>query len=267
MRLLIITSLVFTSLLSSAQQKIIGVAFLKFDGKYVTSRDSADFYRIVSERDSGSILYPILEYYKDGKRKLVGTTSKIDPPSFEGQCMTFYKSGKRESVKNYKGNSLVGDEYDFFPNGKLYLQIEYPDNGNFYNELEENYSIKANFDSLGKVLVENGNGYYKGYDAKFSYISEEGLVKDGKRSGIWKGTDKDRGISFEENYKDGILIKGNSIARPGDTAAYKTRATPPEFKGGITGFAQYLGGHIQYPDDARQNNIQGTVLLSFVVLS
>jgi len=56
------------------------VYFLKNDGRYVVTRDSADYIRIVSEPDSGSALYNVAEGYLSGKRKLTGKSSAIDPP-------------------------------------------------------------------------------------------------------------------------------------------------------------------------------------------
>jgi TonB family protein len=257
--------LLSATLACAAQNKIVGVAFLKYNGKYVTSKDSADFYRLVTEPDSGSRLFNVAEYYKDGKKKLVGRSSKIDPPEFEGQCISFYSSGKKQTLKNYKDNIESGTEYDFYPNGKIYRQLEYPDNGDRYSDMEGSYSIVANFDSTGTAQVTDGNGYYKGYDDKFKYIEEEGSVKNGQRDGEWKGNEKDFGVSYTENYKNGILVTGNSSDSAGTKIQYTRRAVPPEFKGGLDGFSQYLGRNINYPDDARSNNIQGKVIVSFVV--
>ena len=263
--LLTITILLITSL-CFAQNKIVRMTFFKFDGRYVSQKDSADYFQLVSEPDSGSKLFNVTEYYKDRKRKLVGNSSTIEPTTFEGQCATFYDSGKRRSLTNFKNGLPVGDKYDFFSNGKLYLQTDYPDNGDKYNSLDQNFLIRANFDSLGTALVENGNGYYKGYDDKFSYIDEEGPVKNGKRDSLWKGIDKNLDITYTENYKDGVMISGTSMGKDGNPVAYtKSRAVPPQFKGGLDAFGQYLGRNINYPDDARQNNVQGRVILSFVV--
>jgi len=257
--------LIFSSSICLAQDKIISVSFMKDNGKYVTNKDSADYFRLVSAPDSGSRLYNISEYYKDGKRKLIGKTSTVDPPAFDGQCLSFYKNGSKKSVINYKNNIPVGDEYDFFPNGKLYLQKEYPDNGDRYNDIDGNYLIKANYDSLGAALVANNNGYYKVYDDKFSYIEEEGTVKNGKRDGAWKGTDKGRGITYTENYKDGALTEGKSVDKDGQAVSYTKRGIPPQFKGGLDAFGDYLSRSINYPTDAREKNIQGRVNVTFVV--
>jgi TonB family protein len=266
MKLFLTSLLVFAVSVSIAQQKIVSVAFLKNDGKYVTNKDSADYLRFASEPDSGTVLYNIAEYYKNGKRKLIGKSSKIEPPVFEGQCATFYKNGKRQSSTNYKNGIEVGEEFNFFTNGKLYMVREYPDNNDRYNKYTENFLIKANYDSLGTVLVENGNGYFKGYDESFNYVSDEGAVKNGKRDGAWKGYFKTGKASFTETYAAGELITGKAVYDDSTTTVYsKTRGTPPQFKGGLDAFYQYLGRHVDYPNDAREKNIQGKVIISFVV--
>lgn len=39
----------------------------------------------------------------------------------------------------------------------------------------------------------------------------------------------------------------------------------PEFPGGLSALQEYLVAHTNYPAKAKQNNIQGTVLVNFVV--
>jgi len=266
MKLFLTGALVCVASLIIAQPKMISVSFLKNDGKYVNNKDSADYFRLVSVPDSGTLLFNVTEYYKDGKRKLIGKTSKVEPPVFEEQCATFYENGKRESTSNYKDGVHVGDEYDFYPNGKPYLVKEFPDNNDPNNDFTDNFLIKANYDSLGTVLVENGNGYFKGFDDKFTYTNEEGPVKNEKREGAWKGFFKNTKTNFFENYRAGELIDGKATDGSGVSVVYtKSRLTPPRFPGGIDAFYQYLGRHIIYPDDDRRNNVQGQVIIIFYV--
>jgi len=266
MKPFLLLPLLFIASISIAQKKILSISFLKNDGKYVNSKDSADYFRLVSEPDSGSVLFNVAEYYKDGNKKLLGKTTKIDPVVFDEQCVTFYKSGKRQKMTTYKKGIKAGLEYDFFPNGKPYLELEYPDNDSPKNSFTDNYLIQANFDSLGTVLVENGNGFYKGYDADYKFISEEGNVKNGRKDGVWKGSFDKNKAHFTENYVNGDLIDGNATFEDGTSTVYaKNRGVPPQFKGGLDAFYKYLGQNIDYPDDARANNIQGTVILEFVI--
>jgi len=242
------------------------VYFLKNNGKFVTSRDSADYVRVVREPDSASVLYNVFEFYLDGKKKLIGKSSAIEPPRLEGPCLQFYKNGNKESLTNYKDGLLTGPEYDFYPNGKLYVVKEFPDNKDIYNNLANHYSIIENYDSLGTASVKDGNGYYKGYDNNFKYIEEEGKVKNGKRDSVWKGNDKNIKTRFTETYQDGVLITGAAVDSSGASTTYsKSRDVPPEFKGGVEAFGKYLASHIHYPSYENEHNIQGRVILSFVV--
>jgi len=155
MKLFFTISTLFIATVSFAQRQ--NVYFLKNNGKFVTSRDSADYVRVVREPDSASVLYNVFEFYLDGKKKLIGKSSAIEPPRFEGPCLQFYKNGNKESLTNYKDGLLTGPEYDFYPNGKLYVVKEFPDNKDIYNNLANHYSIIENYDSLGTASVKDGN--------------------------------------------------------------------------------------------------------------
>jgi TonB family protein len=52
----------------------------------------------------------------------------------------------------------------------------------------------------------------------------------------------------------------------GTTSVYtKSRGTEPKYKGGLQAFYEYLGRKIIYPKDDREKNVQGNVIMSFVV--
>jgi TonB family protein len=265
MKISFIAIFLFSILTCAAQDSVLNISYLT-DGRYVSTRERADYVRIVSVPDSGSNLYNIVDYYRNDSKRLIGKTSKIFPPQFEGQCVIFYRNGKKAMVLNYKNDLLVGEAYVFYPNGNLYLEKQYPDNGDKFNDINNNFLIKANYDSLGATLVKNGNGYYKGYEGNFKYIDVEGPVKNGKRDGVWKGTNKNLGVTYTENYKNGVFIEGTSIDQTGQAVNYTSvNAVPPRFKGGEAGFIRYIKKNIKYPDEARRLGIQGKVMVSFVV--
>ncbi|MBB3054806.1 energy transducer TonB [Mucilaginibacter gotjawali] len=266
MKLFLISALLCAASVCSAQQKIVSISYFKNDGKYVNNKDSADYFRFVSEPDSGTVLFNVTEYYKSGKRKLIGKTPKPDPFYLEGQCATFFESGIRKSTCTYSKGVKTGSEFDFFPNGKPYFQLDYPEKGDMYSDATGNYLIQMNNDSLGNKLVENGNGYFKVFDDGFKTVVEEGGIKNGKRDGVCKGSFDKNNAHFTENYANGILVSGTAVFKDSSISVYKgSRGVPPQYKGGLEAFYKYLGNHIEYPDDARENVIQGVVHLSFVV--
>lgn len=263
MKKFVLTSLLFLFSLFSFAQKRHNVYFLKDNGEHVKIKDSADFIRIVWEPGSGSALYNVQEFYKNNNLKRLGKSASIDPPRMEGQCASYYPNGKRHVVASYKDDHPAGAYYEYFPNGKLFCVKEYalPKTESNFGD----YKIMSVLDSSGNAMVTNGNGYYKGYDKDFKTVIEEGGVKNGERDGQWKGKDLGLKLTFEETYQDGELSSGSYKDSSGNTAHYTQRFKEPEFPGGVEKLYAFLGREIVYPVYARQHNIEGTVLLSFIV--
>lgn len=247
------------------------IYFLKNDGKQVSTKDSADYIRIVSEPDSGSQLYNVKEFYANGKPKLFGKSSKIEYNVLEGQCVTYFHSGKRKQFANYKQGDLLGDVYNYYPNGVLYSDFEYTQTftggGNSVGKaFVSYYLIKTCNDSLGKATVTDGNGHYIDYSDDFKTIVEEGDVKNGESDGQWTGIVIEQdSLRFKDTYVNGRLIAGISTDKKGETYRYTQKQANPEFTGGETAFAHFLIRNIRYPDQAKENNIQGKVYITFVV--
>ena len=243
------------------------VYFLKNDGSYVDIKDSADYIRVVTEPDSASVLYNVFEFYLNNQKKSIGKSITVDPPRYDGLYTAYYENGKRMSFVNYKNGIKMGDDFEFFPNGKLYLELNYTDyHYTPASRIEAGCLIKTCNDSLGKALVIDGNGYFKGYSNDFKYTEEEGNIKDGHKDGQWKGENKSLQITFTETYDNGKLLSGHAVDKDGQIITYtESRNIAPEFKGGINAFANYLVKSIRYPQKARENRIQGRVILTFIV--
>jgi TonB family protein len=266
MKRLITLALFFCALTAFAQKRIY---FFKDNGKYVTNRDSADYIRIVSEPDSGTVLYNVTEFYQNNQKKLTGKSTAIEYFSPEGTVITYYRNGNKKSVGDYNKRYLTGPFYEFFPNGKAYRTLDYQIDAEKKKQnpgdSEDDYTILSCNDSTGKSLVTGGNGYYVSYDDDFKYINDEGGVKDGKRTGNWKGADHRPRVTFTEVYEDNVLKSGQSTDSAGNKHTYTNRKISPGYKGGIPAFGSYLSRHIKYPKDAMENDIQGKVLLSFTI--
>jgi len=264
MKPLITLSLILFATACFAQRQYI--YYLQNDGRYILNRDQADYIRVVREPDSASVLYKVFEYYPNGSKKLVGKSTTINPPKYEGLCITYYKNGKNQTISNYKNGILVGECTEFYPNGKPYLVKTYSNKQDVFKEAMNDYLVTAEYDSLGTAWVTDGNGYYKGYNSLFTNITDEGNIKNGKRNGQWKGYDPSLKLSFHELYENGKLLYGVFTAATGDSVKYKkTRSTPPQFDGDLKEFANYLRQNIVYPSYEKEHRIQGKVILSFIV--
>jgi TonB family protein len=267
MRSIFTLLLFYLSLFAFAQkEQPKNVYYLTDKGRYVEVLDSADYIRVVKMPDPGSNLYNVTEFYKSGKPKLIGKSIRIDPPQYDGQTVGFYESGRRQNTFNYKKGRLSGDAYEYFPNGRLYRAISYPEPGKKDDTFKDGYKIIANSDSLGNALVTDGNGYYKGFNDKFTYINEEGTLKAGVRDSIWKGKSLEQKLTFKEQYKEGKLIVGTVVDSTGASSSYHdSRSTGAQFPTGDAGFGQFLGRSIRYPEAERREGVQGVVVLGFVV--
>ncbi|RFZ92788.1 TonB family protein [Mucilaginibacter conchicola] len=255
--------LLFLAFAGFAQQNVY---YLKKNGRYVDIPDSADYTRTINPIDGNPNLYIVTDVYKNGKTKMEAFSTKNSPAvSLEGKCTEYFQSGIIQSRSIYTGNIKGGETSEYYPNGKLYRTIIYPTDGARDNEIMARFTVVANYDSLGKALVQNGKGFYKGYDWDFKYLNEWGKITDGKRDSTWHGEDKKYGFTFTEEYKDGKLIKGTSV-KDGETFTYDgVNLRAPAFEGGVPAFSQFLSRNLKYPNEARKNDIYGYVILTFIV--
>ncbi len=77
-----------------------------------------------------------------------------------------------------------------------------------------------------------------------------------------QGTD-DRNVVRE--HKDEIVVEEKKPEPEKKEEIFKAVEQMPQFPGGDAALAKYLSSHIQYPSMAQENNIQGRVIVQFVV--
>lgn len=238
------------------------VYYYKNNGTEVFSPDSADYIQVIREPDSGSTLYKVLEYYKNKKPKSIGTSSIIHPVRLEESNLNYYANGKRKTVLNYHKGRLTGKQYYFYPNGRLFQELQYSAD----NTQDNDYQIITVADTTGAAYVTNGEGYYKKYNDSFSVITEEGPVKKGLRDSIWKGTDEELKITFIEKYNSGNLIEGTSTDSLNKQVKYTgSRIKPLQYKDGLKSFNTYLLKNLRAPFSYNNEGAQYEVALSFKV--
>lgn len=239
------------------------VYFIKDNGQYVETKDSADFIRIVQEPEKGSELFMVKEYYTDGKLRGLGLSIKVDPPLYDGMYRSLYKNGHKKQVATYVKGKLTGPVYNYYPNGNLYTCFIYNDAAPGSSFVS--YKISQVNDSTGKALVIDGNGLCALYDQDFKYISSRGMVRNGEYDGVWTGEEPKLHFTYKETYEQGKMISGESTDADNVTVTYTKPYVQPEYRGGMNNFYKYLGMSIRYPPNCQRMGIQGVVLLNFAV--
>ncbi|MFI5140420.1 MAG: TonB family protein, partial [Sphingobacteriales bacterium] len=241
-----------------AQKRDTTVYFLNTYGRVVSTKDSADFFLLVLPPDTSvdKNLFVVEEFYRNGKPRLVGNsiTNSLNL-KFQGSMITYFPNGHRMKIENFEDGDQVGDETEYYPNGKLYC--------NKTRTVDKKLLCVECRDSTGNVLVENGNGKWRAFiDERFkNYV--EGNVSNGFEEGEWYGKRNDT-VNTVYQYKNGELKSCADIDKSGQKT-YSTLEVVPEFPGGVEAFGRFLARNIRYPATARENGTQGRVIISFIV--
>lgn len=245
--------------------------FLKENGKEVQIKDSADFIRIISLPEKGEKLFNIQEFYIDGRKKLIGKAYSIEPSvAFEGLVLNYYPNGKTKSSVNYNKNSPTGNSYYFFENGKVKKQLEYPelslkDNKLNNKQMEPEFKLIYQIDSLGEVLVEDGIGHLiEKTTIENDTLIEEGDYKNGYKDGEWKGRYVSGKSSYIETFAEGKFISGvNTIGI--DKVKYTVLDKAPDFNGGVDKFYLHIMSSLKYPKQLLDLGLNGYVVVRFKI--
>jgi hypothetical protein len=233
------------------------------------SINEADYFRIIYPYTEEQSLIDVKEFYKDGKLKLVGQAERrfmdqsIGYVNFIGKCISFFPSGKRERIANYTTDGKDGEEYIYYPSGKLFKILNNVVDPVTHNSKEQ---IMDCFDKNGKQICTNGDGKGLEYDYKFNNIEIEGPVVDGKREGDWRGK-----IPFLDSSNYIITYKKNEVV---SSIGYDTLGKPHPFKykfreanyvEGFIGFVSTMRKNLKLPKGTDAKKIVDSATLSFTI--
>ena len=188
--------------------------------------------------------------------------------SFCGSYSSYYPNGRVKEKGNYISNLKVGNWKTYHENGRLNSIGNY----SIINTVKDGYHIAKDVNSVKSGKWEYYNKYgklmnekiYKEYpDAVFNEFKKKNL-KDNSTNKAHKRPTK----SLVLNKKDIDQKKINSVKEepePVDEQIFDVVEKNPEFIGGMSKLYEFLGKNIQYPEMAKENEIQGKVFVQFVV--
>ncbi len=238
----------------------------------VRSMDEADFFRLVLPPDSGDNRHNIQEFYKDGKIKLIGKTyegaNAFNATSgvimFDGECVSYYPTGKKMSITHYKHGFKDGLEYLFYPSGKVYCGIKHRVINQLGNTQVTNWEC---YDKDGNEICIAGNGKWIVYDKSYTTVNMEGQVTDGYMDGEWRGIvyfpDT---IKFAYRYKKGKLVSSEGFDKNGNPYPFQNEFERATYKSGPLVFLEILRNRVKLPRDINgKKMLIDTMHVSFVV--
>lgn len=178
--------------------------FLDSLNKETTSPDYS-YTRVITNYSQKSARYVITDFYKNGRKKMTGSTLDRDVLKKDGEFICYYKNGTKESVINYLDDHKSGKEINWYEN-----QNKKSEKQNSWDpKTKKSQALILNCWKEDKTqTVTDGNGEYEETEGS---ISQKGEIKNGLKQGIWQGNDVSKNISFTDNYDKGILISGVSI--------------------------------------------------------
>ncbi|AWK04083.1 hypothetical protein HYN56_07505 [Flavobacterium crocinum] len=178
--------------------------FLDSLNRETTSPDYS-YTRVITNYSQKSARYVITDFYKNGRKKMTGSTLDRDILKKDGEFICYYKNGTKESVINYLDDHKSGKEINWYEN-----QNKKSEKQNFWDpKTKKSQTLILNYWKEDKTqTVTDGNGEYEETEGS---ISQKGEIKNGLKQGIWQGNDVSKDISFTDSYDKGILISGVSI--------------------------------------------------------
>ncbi|MCW3122113.1 MAG: hypothetical protein JWQ38_1605 [Flavipsychrobacter sp.] len=164
------------------------------------------------------------------------------------------------TIKDNSGSNLYTEQYKVFKDDGTTMHGSY-----------------KKFNRSGKTSVA---GYYKNgmkdslwteYDSWDGSIGNQGYYSHNKRVGIWTFNKDEDTVEFKYDFDNNKVVylrqdtsKRFSIILGNDTIT-TIMQQPPLYLGGRISINNAIINNIHYPDEARENNIEGRVLVAFTV--
>ena len=236
-----------------------GFAFLKIDS---TEKYSPNF----------------LENQADSLRKFryLAVTNAVFPNIYFDKFENGQIASKhiRNKTFSYYANGRIENENELFESDKekKYTDIHWFANGQLAYvrnttvlKPENSEQYMAVWDTLGKQIVKEGNGFDEYYEGNLkNLITHAGQMKNGVKEGKWTGKNSNGNLEYIESYENGKCLKGISYFGK-DSLTYISPNENAEFKTGMSGFESHLMANLKYPSAAQRANVSGTVYVQFVV--
>lgn len=255
--LLLFSLLIFQAVKAQKTSEKLLYYLDRFDN--ISTVENATYCMYIMPLDTVTGLSAIKEYYPNNQLKLSGNSSnrKFDMLCFEGNCVAYNQNGKLIKRSNYVKGSLNGNDTTYYPNGNLYM-VE------TYTNTNEVLLLECR-DSVGVVLAKNGNGKWIKFDGNFKE-TEEGMVKDSLEDGVWKGMSNGSPKYTTVYSKEQILSTTDPNNVVGERIFLSPRFTAIySIDKGFFAFEEFLAKNVIYPASAREDNIQGKVVVKFII--
>ena len=184
----------------------------------------------------------------------------------QGLFVSYTPNGKLDEF-GYYNNNLKSGNWLYFKN-----RTAIPDTIVYLNGMQTGRSLMHYSDDKILSIQEldtTGNGIGKRteyFDDDKSTIQQTGRYSKGqKKDSSWVYYYPNGKVSFLEKYNKGSLQTTSCYDINGKTLDSCITEQMPMYPGGLPEMFKFLADNIKYPPQARENNIQGRVIIQFFV--
>ncbi len=200
-----------------------------------------------------------IAYYENGNKKY---EEEYLHSKIEGFSKSYYENGKIKDKRYFEEGVHVGTDTSWYDTGELGGTRFYRDGKKHGEELKWHRNGK---------LKEKGS--YKNDKAEgkhYTYYDNDSLKSlvhyyNGKLDGTvmtWWETGK---VKRNDRFEDDSLMEGKCYDIKGNEIAHFDYKIMPEFPGGEGKLMVFISHNIKYPVSALENEIQGKVVVAFIV--
>lgn len=280
------------------------VARLFYNEKWLlTKKDSAVYFRVVVlDTASQQFVGEVKDFTKDGKPMMTGSFAGGER---NGQFVSYYPNGAKESEGAYANDVRIGAWQYYFDNGGLKYKA------NFEKKVP---SADESRDVSGAVVLKDGTGLWEEHYPEIWTgvdIVIKGKFTNYRPDGTWTQSLPDGTIWSEEVFKAGEFVSGYVIAdsmrielirpsieilhedpkhRTTRQFGYTKNVTSKDYPyikrlyvnkdqgevfsivevmsrpiGGMAAFYNAVSSLLRYPKEARRKGVEGRVFVEFIV--
>ena len=235
-KIILFTGMVILICLCGSSQTAGDTIF--FDKEWNQSvKKEASYFRIVSI-DTSRILFLVRDYYLNGQLQMEGAYRSINPDMRIGEFSFWHQNGIKHISCHFKDGLLNGHYEEWHENGTL--------------KKDKNY-VDGRLDGTTKDWNDQG------------VLTKSIQYKDGAKHGQFITYYSNGQPTRRDVYKNDKIVRGKCFTMQGKDTAYFEYFIMPEFQGGLTGFRKFILEKLNYPENARQNDEEGSVHVRFTV--
>jgi TonB family protein len=251
-----------------AQKTIQGTkAFEYFDKDWhpMSDEKKATYLRVINDYTENKTLWEFRDFRMDGHLIRISQSASKELLYPHGLTTWYNDDSKPIKIGYYENAMPAGKWMTLYNNGQKKVAYTYLDPKDAPAEGKGlPYTIDDSWDSTGVAEVKDRTGIFIQRDDSTNVIIAKGPVKNGRQDGQWEGFLPDGQKSYEEEYKNGVLVKGTHYDA-GTTYTYTKIKANPAYVGGEEALAHFLSRHIKYPVTAQAENRSGLVVVQFQV--